>query len=178
MSNTLPNPKAIAKYLKEAGYKVSQSTVYKHKEEGRIPIQKDGSFLLSDVDRYAGLNLKKLDGTSNPDQVQLQHNKLEAETRKAQAQAEHWEVKTLIESGQYIDRDLFNGELAARAIIFKNDLENFFRSSVSDIINKVDGDISKSPDLIDFCLESLDLFLNRYSVPKKWSIPRMGGLND
>ena len=174
MSDTLPNPKAITQYLKDAGYKVSQSTVYKHKDEGRIPVQKDGAFLVTDVDRYASIHLKSLDGSkSTEDTDKLQKKKLDAEARKALAQAKHWEVKTHVESGQYIDRDLFNGELAARATIFRNDLETFFRSNAGEIIKKVDGDGSKNPDLIDFCLERLELYLGRYSAPKKWTVPRI-----
>lgn len=169
MPDTLPNPKAITAYLKEAGYKVSQSTVYKHRDEGRIPAQKDGSFMVTDVDRYASMHLKRLDGsTASEDGEQLQREKLEAETRKAKAQAKHWEMKTLVESGQYIDRDLFNGGLAARAAIFRNDLETFFRAQAGEMIKRVDGDTAKNPDLIDFCLERMEVFLGRYAEPKKW----------
>jgi hypothetical protein len=172
MSDTLPNPKEITRYLQDAGYKVSQSTVYKHKGEGRIPAQKDGTFLVTDVDRYASLHLKPLDGSKHTEATEeLQKKKLAAETLKAQAQAKHWDMKTNVDSGQYIDRDLFDGELAARATIFKNDLETFIRSNAGDIIRKVDGDVGKSPDLIDYWLERLDVFLGRYSVPKKWPIP-------
>lgn len=174
MSDTLPNPKAITEYLKDAGYKVSQSTVYKHRDEGRIPVQKDGTFLVKDVDRYASMLLKPLDGSKPTEETEkLQKKKLDAEARKALAQAIHWEVRAQKDSGQYIDRDLFNGELAARATIFRNDLETFFRSNAGEIIKKVDGDRSKNPDLIDFCLERLELYLGRYSVPKKWPVPRI-----
>jgi hypothetical protein len=179
MSDTLPNPKEITRYLKDAGYKVSQSTVYKHRDEGRIPAQKDGTFLVTDVDRYASMHLKPLDGSKHTEATEdLQKKKLEAETRKAGAQADHWEMKTLKDSGQYIDRDLFNGELASRATIFKNDLETFFRSNAGEIIRKVDGEVGKSPDLIDYCLDRLEVFLGRYSVPKKWPVPRIETTGD
>jgi hypothetical protein len=169
----LSNPLAVTEYLKDKGWKVSKSTVYGHLKEGKIK-SIDGVFQIKDVEKYAGLNLKRLDGTSPADEaVQLQKDKLEAETRKARAQADHWEMKTLKDSGQYIDRDLFNGELASRATIFRNDLETFFRSNAGEIIKKVDGDVSKNPDLIDFCLERMELFLGRYSEPKKWAIPRI-----
>ncbi|VFQ43493.1 hypothetical protein [Desulfoluna butyratoxydans] len=171
MTDTLPNPKAITAYLKEAGYKVSQSTVYKHRDEGRIPVQKNGSFLVKDVDRYAAMHLKPLDGSKmNEGMEELQKEKLQAETKKVKAQAEHWSIKTLVESGQYIDRELFNRELAARASIFKKDLETFVRTQSGKMIRLVDGNAELGPDLINFWLEKLEIFIGRYSQPKKWQV--------
>lgn len=176
MNKTFPNPKKIAEYLKTAGYKVSPSTVYKHRDEGRIPAQKDGTFRVEDVDRYAAMHLKRLDGSKPSEGMdRLQRGKLEAETMKARAQAEHWKMRTRIETGQYVDKELFDGELAARAAILKNDLETFFRSNAPEIISLVGGDGNKAPDLIEFCLERLDLFLGRYSQDKSWRIPKGGG---
>ncbi|VFQ46892.1 helix-turn-helix domain-containing protein [Desulfoluna butyratoxydans] len=171
MTDTLSNPKAITAYLKEAGYKVSQSTVYKHRDEGRIPAQKDGRFLVKDVDRYAGMHLKRLDGEAfSEDMEAIQRQKLTAEARKADAQADHWELKTLVDSGQYIDRELFNGELAARAAIFRNALATFFRTNVGEMIRLVKGEPEMGPDLIDFWLEKLEGAIGRYAEPKKWPV--------
>lgn len=175
----LQNPKKIAEYLQEAGYKVSPSTVYKHREEGRIPMQKNGSFRIEDVDRYAAMHLRRLDGNKpSEDLDKLQRDKLEAETAKARAQAEHWEMKTRIERGQFIDKELFDGELAARAAIFKNDLETFFRAQAPQIISLVGGDGNKAPDLIDLCLERLEVCLGRYAQKKTWRVPKGGQLGD
>lgn len=169
----LSNPLAVTEYLKDKGWKVSKSTVYGHLKEGKIK-SVDGVFQIKEVEKYAGLHLNRMDGTNPAEEAgKLQQDKLEAETRKARAQAKHWEMKTQVESGKYIDRDLFNGELASRAAIFRNDLETFFRSNAGEIIKKVDGDGTKNPDLIDYCLERMELFLGRYAEPKKWSIPRI-----
>jgi len=150
----------VLQYLNDAGYKLAKSTLYKHKGEGKLRPQKDGSFARADVDRYARTFLKNAFGqTDIEEDAQLQREKLEAEARKAKAQAVHWELKTQIDSGQYIDRALFDGELAARAAIFKSDLENFFRSAAGEIIHKVNGDQQLAPDLIDFMLERLEVFM-------------------
>ena len=165
---TLSNPLAVAEYLKDKGWKVSKSSVYGHLKEGKIKAV-DGAFHIKDVEKYAALHLKRQDGTNPAEEAgQLQKEKLEAETRKVKAQAKHWEMKTLVDTGQYIDRDLFNGDLAARAAIFKNDLETFFRSNVGEMIKRVDGDTTKNPDLIDYCLERMELFLGRYAEEKRW----------
>lgn len=86
MNKTFPNPKKIAEYLKTAGYKVNPSTVYKHRDEGRIPAQKDGTFRVEDVDRYAAMHLKRLDGSNASEGMdRLQRDKFEPETMKARA---------------------------------------------------------------------------------------------
>lgn len=169
----LSNPLAVAEYLNDKGWKVSKSTVYGHLKEGKLK-SVDGAYHIREVEKYAALHLKRQDGTSPAEEAgQLQKEKLEAETRKACAQADHWEMRTRVESGQYIDRDLFNGELAARAAIFRNDLETFFRSNAGEMIKRVDGETTKNPDLIDYCLERMEVFLGRYAEPKTWPIPRI-----
>ncbi|SCY01657.1 hypothetical protein [Desulfoluna spongiiphila] len=170
---TLPNPLAVTEYLNDKGWKVSKSSVYGHLKEGKLKAV-DGVFHIKDVEKYAALHLKRQDGTSPAEEAgQLQKEKLEAETRKAKAQAKHWEMKTLVESGQYIDRDLFNGELAARASIFRNDLETFFRSKAGEMVKRMDGCTDKTSDLVDYCLDQAEDFFGRYSEPKKWQVPRV-----
>jgi excisionase family DNA binding protein len=59
----LSNPLAVTEYLKDKGWKVSKSTVYGHLKEGKIK-SIDGVFGIKDVEKYAGLHLKRTDGTS------------------------------------------------------------------------------------------------------------------
>lgn len=172
---TLENVLAVTDYLNEQGYKCSKATVYNHVRQGRLIKTDEGKFSVKAVDKYAGLHLQRIDGGGgNSDSLdELQKEKLSAETKKAKAQASHWELKTLVDSGQYIDRDLFNGELAGRAAIFRNDLETFFRSFSGDMIRLVDGDAGMTPELIDFWLGKLEIFLGRYSEKKRWPTLKM-----
>ena len=52
------NIREVAKYLRSKGWKVSQSTVYKHSNEGRINTDKDGVYTLKAVENYASKHLK------------------------------------------------------------------------------------------------------------------------
>lgn len=168
-SASLPNILAVVEYLQDQGWKVSKSAAYQHQKAGKIRLQEDGTFRIKDIEKYAATFLKRLDGQTDflDDLECLQKEKLAAETDKAKAQAAHWELKTKIENGQYVELELFEREIAARAKMFKADLENFCRSQAMGIIECVKGDHDLAPDLIDFMLEQVEIFLDRYAKQKE-----------
>ena len=111
-------------------------------------------------------------GDNGPSQSEAQSNAItdgvdrkEADRRKALAQARHWEVKTKILEDLYIDREWAEMQLAARAMVLKSDMENFFRSRAPEIIAKCDGKQEFAPDVIEYILTNLELWLGRYSEP-------------
>lgn len=171
---SLKNILSVVDYLKGLDrYKIAQPTVYRHRDQGKIRPQPDGSFLLRDVDRYASTFLKLKDGTggltARPPAVA--DDKAAAEARKVSAQAEHWEIKTKILKGEYIERSAFEAALARRAAVFKSDIENFIRSNSAEMIKLVAGDDLKAPDLIEFWLEASERFLGRYSDDARHELP-------
>ena len=70
----------------------------------------------------------------------------EADRRKAIAQAHNWELKTKILEDRYVEREWSEMQLAARAMVLKSDMENFFRSRAPEIIAKCDGKQEFAPD--------------------------------
>ena len=95
----------------------------------------------------------------------------EADRRKAIAQARHWEVKTKILEDQFVDREWAEMQLAARAMVLKSDMENFFRSRAPEIIAKCDGKQEFAPDMIEYLLTNLEAWLGRYSQPIEFNVP-------
>lgn len=168
---TLPNIMAVVDHLTRAGWKVAKSTCYNHKRSGILRPEADGTFKTSAVERYAADHLTKLDGRSDDDTGRLAEDKQRAEIRKSKAQAEHWELKTKIARGLYVPRDAFERELAARALIFKADLESFFRSQAGVIIALVGGDKEKTPDLIELLLAAGAGWMNRYAADREFVVP-------
>jgi hypothetical protein len=69
-----------------------------------------------------------------------------------------------------VHRSQWDRELAARAKVFRSDMENFIRAQAAEIIRIVEGDPEKAPELIDFYLEHLEAWLNRYSKTKTWKV--------
>jgi hypothetical protein len=171
-TQTLKNLLSVVRYLKEQGYKIGKSAVYKHQQEGKIRPNKDGVYALDETERYAATYLKKSDGTT-PASAELdkkQREKVDEETRKIKAQAEHWEIRTSILKGSFVPRELFEHELAARATIFRSDIENFIRGQAQAAINLVSGDQNKAPDLIDFMLGQLEVWLARYTEKEEFKV--------
>lgn len=168
---TLSNTQKVAAYLIDRGWKASRQTIQRHKKEGKLRPQTDGSFRISNVEKYAAASLQRLDGSQTGKPDPLQRDKLIAETRKSLAQAEHWEKKTSLLSGELVPKDLFERELAKRASVFRNDLESFARSEAAGIIHLVEGNAGKVSDLIDYMLGKTDDFLDRYAEEKEFTIP-------
>lgn len=167
---TFPNILAVVAYLTDQGWKISKSAAYNHQKKGLLRPHPDGLFYVADVERYAK-TLERKDG-SKPESIdKIQQKKLYAETRKSVAQAEHWETKTRIFTGEFVPRGFFEHELAKRALVFRSDLNGFIRSEAAGIIHIVDGDSGKVSDLIAYLLVKIDEFLGRYTEEKEFTIP-------
>ncbi|MEN6623624.1 MAG: hypothetical protein ABFD50_19020 [Smithella sp.] len=168
---TFSNVLAVAGYLKDNGWKIGKSLVYQHKKLGMIRPREDGLFYLSDIKKYINIaRLENIKGsTVSIDDVQKRRN--EAETRKMEAQAHHWEIKTKVAEGLYVPRDSFERELAQRAMVFKSDMEAFCRSKAAEIVSKVGGDNERIPDLIEFMLDASAKWLNRYAADREFKVP-------
>ena len=153
----------VHRYILSQGCRVTRQTVDNHKNAGKLKSQPGGGFARKDVDRYITEHLT----TDDDDPSGLQREKLEASLRKEQAQAEHLEIKTKVVRGLYIDRSQVEQELAARAAFLKDDLQNFWRSKAAEVIDIVYGDHSYVPDLVEFGIEQVEEWLDRYARPMK-----------
>lgn len=168
---SLPNIPAVVAHLGARGWKIGKDTVYKHRREGKLRSQPDGSFTFNDVERYAASFLKRKDGSEATKFDGLQQEKLTAEVDKMKAQARHWHVRAETLSGAYVPKELFERELARRASIFRNDLETFARAEASKIIALIGGDPGKIPDVIEFLLCRFGDHLARYAEERVFSVP-------
>lgn len=173
-ASKLPNIPAVVDYLTSRGYAVAQSSVYEHQKSGKLRGPAKGPFVASDVEEYARTFLKRAPGAAEQSEPEEDHakKKASAEARKILAQAEYWERKTKIEEGVYVERALFEHELAARARIFKSDLENFARSEAGALISVVQGDSTHTPDLVEFLLKEFAKILGRYAANNELKVPQ------
>lgn len=151
----------VLRHLDREGWKVSQTTIYKHKKRGLIRPNERGRYLRSVVDAYAARHLQRLDGA--PTGAGAEDEKRAAEIRKTLAQAEHWEIKAAVARGAYIPREQHEEDLAARAAVLRSDLLDLCRSRAPDVVNIVDGDPEKTTDLSEFMVDMVLTFLDRYA---------------
>lgn len=172
-AETLPNIPAVVDYLTGRGFSVAQSSVYEHQKAGKLRGPAKGPFALADVADYARTHLKRAPGAVDQPEPDEDHakKKASAEARKILAQAEYWERKTKIEEGIYVEKAIFEHELAARARVFKSDLENFARSEAGAVIAVAAGDATRTPDLIEYLLKQFGIILGRYAASNELQVP-------
>jgi hypothetical protein len=171
-NKTLKNLSEVAKYVKAKGYKIEKRMVYNHQSAGKIRPNKAGEYPIADVDKYAAVHLKLADGTPSGGKLldRAQKEKADAETREKLARARHWELRTGALEGKLVPRELFENELAGRAAIVRTDGENFFRSQAAAIVNIVNGDPAKIPELMSFCLDAHEKWLSRYLQKEEFKV--------
>ena len=169
---TFPNLLAVIDYLKENNWKIGKSRVYEHQKENKIAPQANGTYRLSDVDKYASRYLKKGDGSSvSGDLKKYAEEKAQAELDKTKEQLEHLRWKNKVLSGQYVPREAFERELAKRLAIFKSDIENSIRAGAEKVIAIVSGDPAKAPALIEYQLDEAADWLDRYAADREFKVP-------
>jgi hypothetical protein len=166
-SRTFKTQAEILEYLKEQGWKISKASL--SEKFFAIKKQKDGTVLKEDVDAFAEKFLRKLDGSDNGE-IDISA-KLEAEIRKINAEAEKKEIEVRRLKGELVERYEVEQQLADRAVYLRNSLEEFFRSMTPHLIEKAGGDLSKTADIMEFCLEELDNIFNHYAKPLTFSVP-------
>lgn len=169
---TLANVLAVVDYLTRAGYKIKKSKAYKDQKEGLLRPEKDGTFAISTIDKYAVIaGLKRLDGKGKDSLDKIQEEKAQVELEKAKEQRDFLRHKNKVASGLYVPREAFERELVKRFIVFKSDLNNFALSSAEIIIATVGGDPAKAPALIEYMQDAFADFLDRYAADREFKVP-------
>ena len=168
---SLSNILAVVDYLAAQGWKAKKSAIYNHRKAGKLRPQPDGSFRIADIERYAETYLRRKDGGESGKLDKLQQQKVVAEIRKMEAQAEHWESRARSSSGSFVPKEQHERDLARRAALFRSDLETFARSEVSEIVSLVGGDAGKIPELVTLMLGRFDGFLANYAEEREFTVP-------
>ncbi|MGA1846895.1 hypothetical protein [Deferribacter abyssi] len=151
----------VVSFLNEEGWKVSKTKVYNDIKAGRLRRNKEGHFRKQDVLKYAETYLVRYDG-GGEDPEKLQELKLKHEIEIMEVKKRMLQMEEEIKRGEYVRRDEFEHALAARASIFKSDLQNFAYKDVPEIVAIVNGDTKKTPDAIQYVLGRIDEILARY----------------
>lgn len=173
MSEAFKNIPALLAWLDEQGWKVSKSTLYAHKKDGRLRPNSEGEFDAAEVEKYARRWLERKDGSPAPvnelDEIRARKERAAADREEYQARLAA--VKAAVAEGRYVERGQVEHQLAARAAIFKSDGVNWVQANAGQIIAVVEGDPVKAPDLVEMMLKSLEAWLDRYSQPIEFSVP-------
>lgn len=164
------NLREVVAYLKGQDWKVSQATVYKHQNEGKIKSEGDGTFTLKHVLRYARGFLMLREAKQKVDDEELQRRKTKAEIRRIDEQGKFARIKRMVEEGKYILRDQFELELAARAAVLEAGLKYAIQAKAGEWIDAVKGDHERTGDLIRIATDALNLALNEFATMKEFHV--------
>ncbi|MBW2631057.1 MAG: hypothetical protein JRC90_04730 [Deltaproteobacteria bacterium] len=156
---------AVLSWLQKTGWKISRAGIYKHRAEGKIRQQPDGTYSAKDVDKYSRTFLKrKSTGKRLRDGIDdLQRRKTELEVRKLQIDNARNEHRQQVEEGNYIPKDQFEIEVVSRASVLDAGLAHLFQSEAGAWIHLVGGDQRKLPELIGILIAAKDNLLNQYA---------------
>lgn len=157
----------VLNYLSEKGFQAHKSKFYRDLNKDLIKRNEDGTFPQDAVDEYARtLKPKKERAGGNLASHQKDiKRKLDAEIRLKEAQAKTAEHKLEILEGKFVLKTDVWLELAARAVAFRNSLKNEYESRILEMIGIVEGDTSRSEDLLQWLCGVIDYSLSEYAKP-------------
>lgn len=160
----------VLDYLKGEKWKISKSTLYEHKRKGLIRPDRDGTYSLRVVQRYAYdyLALENIQVKKQEDD--LQRRRVSAEIARIEEQTKREKLKREIEEGKYVLREEFELELAARAAVLDTMRQAAIRTRAAERVALVGGDPAKIPDLIAFDLELHNEEMNSFANTREFHV--------
>ncbi len=153
---------SMRRWLEGMGYKVSKSTIARHKDEGKIRLDATERQAI----KYAESFLKLADvGKRAVDESADENRRLLA--AKALKEEEIYLLtrnKRLREEGKLIPADRVSQDMAARAVMLKSGLKHLVQSQALALVHLVGGDPRKAPLLIDELSGRIDGLLSDYAA--------------
>ena len=167
MADEFKNLRQAVQFLVENGYKISQSTIYKHQNEGKIRPDKGSVYTKDTVLKYAKRWLDLETTRQTIDTENLVRQKTMAEIARITEHAKLTMIRRMIEEGKWIPRDDFELELASRAAALQKDFTQMVQTQAGHLIDVVHGDTGYMQDLIRELAEQFGQMLNRYADTKE-----------
>jgi len=164
VARTFKNLNQAAAWLRQEGWKISDSTIYNHHTRNVINPRADGLYHEADLLRYAQNTLKRKDGAGSEKLEALQERKALAEIERAEVQAAKMRLQQEILEGKYITKEQHEREMSTRARLLKADMQNFCRMFVDNLIHLVGGDPGQAPEALAFMERHVNRWLNRYAI--------------
>lgn len=156
----------VLEFLQADGWKISQSSLYEHRDTGKIRSEANGCFTLASVGNYARTHLRKVDGTPGGEVAEdLGAQKMRAEINRITHDGALRELRYRQELGELIPKSVVEVELAERAGNLKSYFNSVARSSAGRIIKIVGGDPQKAAELIAWMLGMNAKAFDNYARP-------------
>lgn len=163
---------AVVDYLAAQGWRANKTTVYRHQQQGKLIPDKDGTYQLKDVDKYAKTWLKQ-QATGKKvneaiDALQRRKIDLEIQNQEEDLKRKKWNFER--EQKKYIKRDEVELELAARAGILDAGLKHMVKSHAAEWIRLAGGDMARVGELIALVGRQIDEHMNNYAAQMEFDV--------
>ena len=168
----LPTIADVLNYLKAEGWRVTQTSLYRHQKEGKFLPQRDGSFARKNIDKYAKtfLKLTSIGKRVNEKMDELQRQKIEAELKNLDIERRRKELALDRDLGKLVPREQMEIELATRAGILDAGLKHWVKSHAAEWIRLLDGNMQKIGEFISLMVRELDVHINSYATTAEWDV--------
>jgi hypothetical protein len=170
--DTLKDEPAILKYLIGKGWKITKSTLNRHKKQCFFRPLDDGSYSIEAINKYAERDLKKK-ATGKKVNKELD----ELLKKKADGEVKYQELKQAREQFNfdkdkelYIRREQVEIELASRAGILVAGLKHWIQSKAAEWIAAMNGDSKRVGELINIMGNDIDEHINHYASNREYEV--------
>ena len=162
--------KEVLPYLKEAGWKISQRTLYRHRRQGLLRPEPAGNFSRKAVDKYASNYLVATGSVEKIADERLHRKKLELEVSLRDEELKIRKFRYGVEIGQYMLIADFDLQMAGRAVVLEAGLKGTFQARAGEFVAMVNGDEKKTGELVRTMLGELDQALNEFATTREFHV--------
>jgi len=162
---------AVLDYLKETGWRITKTTLYRHHQEGKL-VAREGVFRKADVDRYAKTWLKQqATGKRLAEAAEdLQRQKLERELKRLDIEISQRKLIYDRDAGRLVPREQMEIELAGRAAVLNAGLKHWIYANAMEWIRLVEGDPKRANELIHAMTLSSNEHINSYAAGQDYQV--------
>lgn len=163
---TLPAIADVLDYLKDGGWKVTRTSLYRHAKGGKLLPDPDGSYSIRAVDKYARTFLKQKSTGKRVDEKtdELLRRKAELEVDTLEIQKKRSQLALDRDLNRFVRREEMEIELATWAGILDAGLTHWIKSHAAEWIRLVGGDMGKVGELISQMTREKDEHINGYTT--------------
>lgn len=161
-----PNARRVAIWLEMHGYKVTERSIARHAEVGKLRADlPNRGFSIQAVREYAAAYLTKRQEIASDEQESLAVQKQKVDIALKKEACQLTSLKRQKTEGSLIARRMVESELAGRALVMDFGLKHLALSKADDMIAAVEGNHARAQALIKFLQAAFDELLASYCEP-------------
>lgn len=155
-------------FLKNYGFKVSKSQFSRDFKAGKVAINASGHFDENALLAYANVYLTPTGQIGDRELGEATVSRIEADATLKSIQAQRFQLKLEQEQGKLMPRAEHERDLAARALFFKREIQNFIHLHGAAIIHHVGGSEQKLKDLVAYWVEATANWMDAWAAEREF----------